>query len=308
MFEIITHIPISLPVPSAPGVTSSNKTAMSLANQFEDGEWMYEKFDDFIWNNIVEAALNHEERTLLEGKSRTLLRRAASQLRLLDLASGASDVGAGSELAEVVLYGVMKNFFGALPAVPKIYYKQNRNDYAKGADSVHIVLSGEDFSFWFGEAKFYKSIEDARLTTVIDSVVSSLGVDKLKREIGIMLGVNEVDNLGIDPLIAEKIKEKLRSPSIDLIRPLFNVPILLLHECEITAAETELTDDYKNKMRLFHTDRAESYFRKQLERRGDVHMYDRIKFHLILIPVPNKERIVSDFMSEARAQRGGHAH
>ena len=46
----------------------------------------------------------------------------------------------GSELAEILLYGIMHHHYKALPVVPKIFNKQNSNDNAKGADSVHIVL------------------------------------------------------------------------------------------------------------------------------------------------------------------------
>ena len=52
----------------------------------------------------------------------------------------------------------MKHHYGALSAVPKIFYKQNVQDNAKGADSVHIVLNNNDFSIWFGEAKFYPNL------------------------------------------------------------------------------------------------------------------------------------------------------
>ena len=39
-------------------------------------------------------------------------------------------------------------------------FKQNNQDNAKGADSVHIVIENENnFSLWLGEAKFYTNIE-----------------------------------------------------------------------------------------------------------------------------------------------------
>ncbi|MGY8685369.1 Hachiman antiphage defense system protein HamA [Bradyrhizobium sp. UFLA05-153] len=68
------------------------------------------------------------------------------------------------------------------PVVTKIFYKQNDQDNAKGADSVHIVVNGDDFTLWFGEAKFYNSIADARLDAVVTSVLNSLSTDKLKKE------------------------------------------------------------------------------------------------------------------------------
>jgi hypothetical protein len=98
----------------------------------------------------------------------TSLALASKNLRLTD---SEKDISKGSELAEIFLYGIMRHHFKALPVVPKIFYKQNSQDNAKGADSVHVVIIDNDnFSLWFGEAKFYNSIEDGRFDTIITSV------------------------------------------------------------------------------------------------------------------------------------------
>ncbi len=114
-----------------------NKKLLSLVNDFEDNHWRFNKFYNFIWDNIAETALSHREREALSGQPHSLLSAAAKNLRLTD---SIADIGKGSELAEVVLYGLMKHVYKALPVVPKIFYKQNVQDNAKGADSVHIVL------------------------------------------------------------------------------------------------------------------------------------------------------------------------
>ena len=91
------------------------------------------------------------------------------------------------ELAEILLYGLMKEHYKALPVVPKIFYKQNTKDNAKGADSVHIVIEDGKYSIWFGEAKFYNSLEEARFDTIIKSVETTLQTDKLKKENSIIV-------------------------------------------------------------------------------------------------------------------------
>ncbi len=137
---------------------TSNKRVLSLINDFEDGAWRYQKFQEFVWNNIKETALSLRERENLIDNEYTSLIAAAKNLRLTDTID---DDTQGSELAEIVLYGIMKHHYQALSVVPKIFYKQNSQDFAKGSDSIHIVLEGKDkFSIWFGEAKFYNSIEE----------------------------------------------------------------------------------------------------------------------------------------------------
>ena len=207
-----------------------NKSVLSMINDFEDGKWRFQEFQNFIWDNIAETSLSFKERESLVDKSHSLLTSAAQSLRLTDKDG---DISKGSELAEIILYGIMKHHYNALPVVPKIFYKQNPQDNAKGADSVHIVIEngGTDFSIWFGEAKFYNSIEDARLGVIIESVENSLLTDKIKKENSIITNVSDINHLIGDEILRNKITTAL-SPkeSLDNLKPKLHIPILLLHE------------------------------------------------------------------------------
>ncbi|MEI5985310.1 DUF1837 domain-containing protein [Sphingobacterium sp. PU5-4] len=249
-----------------------NKSVISMINNFEDKEWRYNHFQNFIWDNIAETSLSHKERESLVNNHHSLLTYAAKNLRLSDKSG---DISKGSEIAEIILYAIMKHHFKALPVVPKIFYKQNAQDNAKGADSVHIIIeNGNDFSIWFGEAKFYNSIEDARLAEIITSVENSLLTDKLKKENSIITNVSDIDSLIGDEKLRNEIKTSL-SPreSIDLIKPKLHIPILLLHECEITQKQTSLSDDYKIEMINYHKNRAEAFFSKQINKLGAIPHY-----------------------------------
>ena len=268
-----------------------NELLVSIVNDFEDGKWRYSEFQDFIWNNIAETALSARERENLIGNPQTILRQAAKNLRYVD-----KDKGEGSELAEIVLYGIMRHYYRALPVVPKIFYKQNTQDNAKGADSVHIVITEDNFSLWFGEAKFYNSIEDDRLSKIIDSVITSLDTNKLKKENSIITDLVDIDIL--IPDLAAEIKKSLSfTNSMDNIKPKIHIPILLLHQCEITNNETRMSDEYKNKIIEYHKERAIKYFTKQLNKKDRIHLYEKITFHLIIFPIPNKNMIVETFLN-----------
>ena len=274
----------------------SNKRILSLVNNFEDGRWRYSQFQNFIWDNIAETALSKRERDSLVNHS--LLTSAAKNLRLTDKQD---KIGAGSELAEIVLYGIMKHHFHALPVVPKIFYKQNPQDNAKGADSVHIVVAENDFTIWFGEAKFYTSIEDVNLGKIVESVANSIKTDKLKKENAIIINVNDIDLIIDDEEMRRNIKETL-SPheSIDTLKHKINIPILLIHECDITKAQKEMTSSYKENIATHHTDRATAYFKKQIKKINTLHKYSEINFHIILFPVPSKKIIVDKFLSNVK--------
>lgn len=280
-----------------------NKRVLSAINDFEGGKWRHSQFQSFLWNNIAQTALSERERMALIDQSHSALVAAARNLRLTDK----DEVGQGSEIAEVFLYGVMKNHYKALPVVPKIFYKQNTQDNAKGADSVHIVLNeaGDDFSLWFGEAKFYNSIADARLDAVVNSVYASLDTGKLRKENAIITNVSDIDRLVLASSLREKIRAALSSQiSIDHLKSRIHVPILIIHQCADTAACSELSDDYRNKILAHHASRAETYFLKQLAGSGKIHKYSDITFHLILFPVPDKKAIVDSFVSAVSYFKG----
>ena len=280
-----------------------NKRVLSLVNDFEDGKWLSSRFQSYLWDNIAQTALSERERLALADQSHSALVAAARNLRLTDK----DEVGQGSEIAEVFLYGIMKNHYKALPVVPKIFYKQNVQDNAKGADSVHIVIGedGEDFTLWFGEAKFYNSIADARLDAVVNSVYASLDTGKLKKENAIITNVSDLDQLVLAESIRTKIKATLRSQvSIDHIKPKIHVPILIIHQCAETAKCAELSEEYRNAISAHHKERAEAYFTKQISGSSKVHKYGDIQFHLILFPVPDKKAIVETFLGAVSFYKG----
>lgn len=281
-----------------------NKKVLSLANDFEDRQWRNDKFDNFIWDNIALTALSANERSKLVGRSMSTLRESAKKLRLTDK----DNVGKGSEVAEIILYGIMHHHYRALSVVPKIFYKQNSQDYAKGADGVHIVLEDDkDFSLWFGEAKFYNDIADARLESVVKSVKNSLQTDKLKKENSIITSLSELDFLVENQEVAKNIKIALSSNvSMDDIKPKLHVPIMLLHECTITKSANSMNDDYRSKIREYHLSRAEAYFDKQVKAMAkQVSCYSSVNFHIILFPVPSKKEVIKRFSKIVEFYREG---
>jgi len=283
--------------------SNSSNNLIGIINDFEDGKWRYERFNNFVWDNIADTALSKREREALASKPRTILIESAKKLRI---SSSVDDISKGSELAEIVLYGIMKHKFKAIPVVPKIFYKQNSQDNAKGADSVHIVI-GEDgrFTLWFGEAKFYNNIEDARLPSIIESIGNSLRTDKLKKENSIITNLGDLDLIDIDDETKTSIRASLSNTnSIDPLKEIINIPILLLHECSLTAAASEITEAYLERVRSYHKERAISYFQKQADALGNIFKYSSLTFHLILFPVPEKGPIIESFVSEVSHYRG----
>lgn len=102
----------------------------------------------------------------------------------------------------------------------------------------------------------------------------------------------------------EKIKRYLvADSSLDKLKPLLHIPILLIYECKITANANEYTEEYKEKILEYQKERAESYFKRQIDKLKDIFKYQEIHFHLILFPVPNKEKIVNTFFDRVSERK-----
>ena len=274
------------------------KHVLSYLNDFENDEWRYEHFIDFIFDSLCETALSAVERGKLATEPISALKKAAKNLRL------SGDSGKGSELAEIFLYGIMRQHYRALPAIPKIFYKQNSQDNAKGADSVHIVLGEDDkFSLWYGESKFYTKIEDA-IQKAISSVKDTITDNKLRKENSILTSTREIDDLVEDKKKLDRIKTMLSSDtSLDRLKSILHIPILLLHECEITASQQQWSKAYCAKIEQQYQSKAQSFFSKLDKECVGVHFYAEITFHLILFPVPSKEKVVRCFTEQAQSLR-----
>ena len=93
--------------------------------------------------------------------------------------------------------------------------------------------------------------------------------------------------------------------SIDILKPILHIPILLLHECDLTRSVTRFSEEYKQAIKDAHLKDAQVYFKKQIGAlKDEISLYSAIHFHLVLFPVPNKESIVDGFYKRVEPFRG----
>lgn len=118
---------------------------LSISNQFESKKWKMKNFRNFIITNLKECALTEQERQSLAGNEGEILDKAISKLRIDDKSG---------EIGEIFLHGIMREYYNALPIVPKIFHKQNRNMEALGFDSVHLTIENQECHLWLGESSY----------------------------------------------------------------------------------------------------------------------------------------------------------
>ena len=267
-----------------------------IANDYESYKWRYDKFIDFLLDYISHDALSAKEREACINKPGSMLRKSLRNLRTVQKNQQDEIDEKGGEIGEILLYGIMKKYYNALPVVPKIFYKQNKNDYAKGADSVHIVIEDNDkFSLWLGESKFYKNIDDA-INNAIQSVNNGLQDDKLKKEKSIITNISDLDELLKDNTnLLEQIKTKLNdNRSLDELKPFLHIPIFLLYECSLTKQNKEFNKEYQDKIIENTKKDTKEIYKRLKDELKNISYIDRIYFHIIFFPIPDKNKIIED--------------
>lgn len=293
-FDIVVHDDV---MALARDKADKNHRFMNVVNDYEMGKWRYDVFNDFAWDNIALTALSEEEREACINRPHTSLRKAAKRLKINDGNSPSN----GSEIAESVLYGIMHKYFGALPVVPKIFHKQNNQLHAFGADSVHITKVGNDVNFWLGEAKIYNKFDINDLLNSIKNVLSS---EYMRTENRIIREAKGLESY-LGKTLFEQTKKMLSDDtSLDEYIVRLHVPILVLVECPIVAATTIKSDEFVNKIIGKYKTEAYNYFCKQFDKISNDHfLYNKITFHLILFPIPDKQKVLDRFVSEAKSLR-----
>ncbi len=273
-----------------------NYAVLSLANDFENNKWRINKFEDFIFNNIKEVALTKKEIEALNGEPWSIIKKSISNLRIDENLS---------ELGEIILYGILKEYYSALPIVPKVFYKQNKNDCVKGADSIHITLCNNGkCHLWLGESKFYSDLDSA-IDSACDSVYEILQDEKLSKEKSIIANLSDIkENLGdCSESFLQVLSDRV---SLDEIKKILHIPISIIYECKDTQEHlkkqpVEFNTAYKNILIDKHKEKCKVISQKLNNKLKNIPFVEKIKFHIIIFPISNKQEIIQQIKNKFKA-------
>lgn len=208
---------------------------IGLSVGYEKGEWR----DDALVNHLMEwlpdFCLTHDEICKLDAGNMVSLMREA--VRKLYTSGKFQNRG---EFGELILHAALRQVFGSLPAISKIYYKSATNDTVKGFDAVHVVPTPSGIELWLGEVKFYKDVNSA-ISDVVGELQQHLDGNYLRDEFLLIKGkindswphANELKSL-IDPNV-----------SLDEVFERAVIPVLLTYDSEAVNAFTQASDEYK---------------------------------------------------------------
>lgn len=273
-----------------PEGSSGKESILGLSADYQAGMNSAASICQLVMRNLVEACLSAEERQDALKSDKELQIAAAEEIRVVE------GKGKASELAEICLYGVLREYYKCMPCCSKIFYKQNTQDPAKGADSVHFRKEYDgNISYWYGEAKFYTKFDTSNMAIILSSVAEIFDARKYKKENQLILNYRDLEYTINDVALYEVVKGDLRRELDATIAKSIHVPIMVIFERAECDSDEEFTRDISvvaNELK----DKARSYYELHVKKFKEMlSFYNEIHFHLILFPVSKKSDIADWF-------------
>lgn len=248
---------------------------MGLCAGYERGAWRSEQFAEYLIEWLLDFVYSEQEQDELDSMSaRRALRRAASLLYQTDKYARRGEFG------ELLLHVVLREYFGTLPVIRKIYFKDSPNDTVKGFDAVHVVATDSDLELWLGEVKFYTAL-GAAIRDAAEEIRRHSQTDYLRTEFSLIVNKLDAAFPHFDKL------RKLLDPatSLDEVFTRARVPVLLTYDSDATAAHSSLSEEYLSLVREEILAGHNSFAGQQLPL--------ELVITLILVPLATKELLVT---------------
>ncbi|MED0675829.1 DUF1837 domain-containing protein [Aneurinibacillus thermoaerophilus] len=253
-------------------VNQTNFRGLSVG--YELNEFRYEALTDLIFDALPDFALTYKEKiTFGVANCRQKMRRAAKLIYQSDKYKKRGEFG------EILLHAVMRDYFGSIPAISKMYYKDGSNETVKGFDAVHIVPVHDDLELWLGEVKFYNSISNA-IRDVVKELNAHTNKDYLRDEF--LFISNKIDDSWP---FAQKLKDLIdEKTTLDKVFSRLRIPVLLTYDSQIVRRYRQACNNYKKDL-IDEIHKHHDTFRKN-------NLPKNIEIVLILIPLEEKAKLV----------------
>lgn len=145
---------------------------------YEAGEWRLQQWVKSTFrDHLLTFGLTYSEfQTVNYGNAASQLSRAARMVY------DTENYKRRGEFGELFLHGILRDFFGAEPAISKIFFLDGPNETAKGFDGVHVILDDEgELTLWLGESKLYGDVRSG-IRDAVRSLEDHIRNEFLRRE------------------------------------------------------------------------------------------------------------------------------
>ena len=253
---------------------------------YELKKWRCEQLASHMIQWLPDFALSDEDLKALG--SHNAVQEIA---RAAELVYATARSGKRGEPGELLLHIILRQVFGSIPAIRKIYFKDSRNDTVKGFDAVHVVLIGRELELWLGEAKFYGDIKRA-ISAVVDELRGHTERDYLRAEF--LLINNKIES---EWPHARQLRGLLdRNVSLDKVFVRTCIPVLLTYDSKAinshNSVSSEFLAEFAKEVRAHH----EAFAKEDLPQ--------HIRIHLLLLPLEKKTGFAEGIRRKAEGMPG----
>lgn len=243
-----------------------------------------EAFVDLLAEVIPEFAFGLEPDNIDQSQIIARVREAAKSIY-------GNQVTNGGEMGEAILHLLLRDYFGTVPLISGILFKDSDEHQVHGFDAVHIS-EGADKMLWLGESKFYKNKNDGVRELAL-SVVEHFEQSYLKRQFA---------------LISKKIPKNIETrdhwldvldqkTSLDEIFNAVAVPCLCTYDCDTYSTHEEASGVFIEQIMTECNKLKKSFSEKIEDAPSDIEVY------LLLFPIPSKDKFVELFTRKIDAMK-----
>ncbi|WP_305838006.1 HamA C-terminal domain-containing protein [Photobacterium leiognathi] len=120
----------------------------------------------------------------------------------------------------MLLFLILKTFYGADRLVTKVKLRSSVKDQIKGFDCAHFCCDdSKNVSLWLGEVKFYKSFSNA-VTDIVDEIHQHVTYEYLKNEFSILCpNIEYNSNVNIPEEIVDYLDGTISLDEVKIIIP-----------------------------------------------------------------------------------------
>ena len=244
---------------------------------FEAGEWRYDQLAEHIVEWLPEFALNEREFNALSGaNARRALRAAAETIYK------SSKYATRGEVGEILLHAIIRQEFGSVPAISKVFFKDAPNDTVKGFDAVHVVEAPDGLELWLGEVKLYQDVVSA-VRDVVEELKQHTHIPYLRSEFAAIWRKVDHDHPhreALERLLAGNV-------TMDEVFKRLCIPVLLTYDSTTVAAHARTDATYEAAIT--------AEFEKHHQRFCKMQLPGEIRIILILLPMNNKAKLLERF-------------
>lgn len=245
---------------------------------YEMGAWRSDQLAGHLLEWLPEFALNERELAGLRGVNAVrALRNAARTIYTSPKYERRGEVG------EILLHAIIRQEFGSVPAISKIYFKDSSNDTVKGFDCVHVVEGGDGLELWLGEVKLYTDA-DAAVRDVVKELNEHTKVPYLRSEFAAIwrkLDPSSPHRAALQPLLDGD------NVSMDAVFRRLCIPVLLTYDSETVAAHKQSDAAYEAAI--------SAEFRRHHDRFRAAGLPTEVRIILILLPMNDKASLLARF-------------